>query len=359
MERRQRARELGIQIGRYATGTHNAITDVAGIRVGHYTLNEDTPRGVARTGVTVIEPNVDIYRQRLFAGASVINGSGELTGMTQISEWGILETPIALTSTMNVGNVTNGVIEYMFDRYPDLAHASDVVLPVVGECNDSTLNDARGRFVQPEHVIRAFQDASDGPVAEGCVGGGTGMSSFDFKGGIGTSSRRVADGFTVGILVMSNFGDRYNFTVDGLPIGRHVTDLMPEEHAEGSIIVIIATDAPLLPHQLQRLAKRASLGLGKAGSCATNGSGEIALAFSTANTLPRDEETLVSNYRMLRDESLNPLFEAVVEGVEEAVLNAVMMAETTVGRNGNTVYALPIDRTLELMKKFGYDQRLD
>lgn len=353
MKQRQRARTLGINIGRYDVGPHNAITDVEGISVGHQTIIEDGENATARTGVTVIQPNHDIYHERLFAGGTVINGAGELTGMTQIWEWGILETPIALTNTMNVGNVSDGVIEYMLERYAELGSGNDVVIPVVGECNDSTLNDPRKRFVKPHHVVEAFQQATTGPVTEGAVGGGTGMSSFDFKGGIGTSSRIVPDGYTVGVLVMSNFGDRYNLTIGGAPVGKHITDMMPEEHAEGSIIVVIATDAPLLPHQLNRLARRAPLGLGRVGSCATHGSGEIVLSFSTGNTIARDSQRPVTAYRMLSDEKLNPLFEATVEAVEEAVLNAMFMAETMVGRNGNTVYGLPVERVLKIVRQFG------
>jgi len=355
MSKRRRVRDWGITIGRYPVGRHNAITDVAGVKVGQQTIVQDGEGGIARTGVTVIQPNQDIYRERVFAGGSVINGAGELTGMIQIWEWGVLETPIALTNTMNVGNVADGMIEYMVERYADLGKQNDVVIPIVGECNDSVLNDPRKRFVKPHHVVTALEQATDGPVDEGCVGGGTGMSCFDFKGGIGTSSRIVPDGYTVGVLVMSNFGDRQNFLLEGIPVGRKITDLMPEEHAEGSIIVILATDAPLLPHQLNRLARRAVLGLGKLGSAATHGSGEIVLAFSTANIIPRDEQVQVSEYKMMADERLNPLFEATVEGVEEAVLNALFMAETTVGRNGNTIHALPVERTLEILEHFRFE----
>lgn len=353
MNQRTRVRSLGIEIGRYKTGAYNAITDVGGVRVGHRTIIEDGASGTARTGVTVIQPNEDIYQERLFAGGAVINGAGELTGMIQIWEWGVLETPIALTNTMNVGNVADGMIEYMVERYPALGRINDVVIPVVGECNDSTLNDPRRRFVKPWHVVDALKNATTGEVAEGAVGGGTGMCSFDFKGGIGTSSRVVPDGYTVGVLVMSNFGDRVNLMVKGAPVGRHITDLMPEEHAEGSIIVVLATDAPLLPHQLNRLARRAALGLGRVGSFATHGSGEIVVSFSTANTIPRDMPSPVAKYRMLSDERLNPLFEATVEAVEEAVLNALFMAETMVGRNGNIVHALPIERTLNIIDEYG------
>lgn len=354
MSQRRRVRDWGMTVGQYPTGQHNAITDVAGVKVGHQTIIQDDAGGVARTGVTVIQPNEDIYRQRLFAGGSVINGAGELTGMIQIWEWGVLETPIALTNTMNVGNVADGVIEYMVERYADLGTQNDVVIPIVGECNDSVLNDSRKRFVKPHHVVSALKQATAGPVEEGCVGGGTGMVCFDFKGGIGTSSRIVPDGYTVGALVMANFGDRQNFLLQGIPVGRQLTDLLPEEHAEGSIIVILATDAPLLPHQLNRLARRAVLGLGKLGSTATHGSGEIVLAFSTANILPRDEPASVVEYKMLADERLNPLFEATIESVEEAILNSLFRAETTVGRNGNTVHALPVERALEILEHFRF-----
>lgn len=354
---RKRVRDWGLTVGRLPTGTYNAITDVLGVKVGHATVMSGTPQpghgaAVARTGVTVVVPQDDVYTNRVFAGASVINGAGELTGMAQVLEWGTLETPIALTSSHSVGLVTDGIVEHMVARYPVLRQAGEVVLPVVGECNDGFLNDTAGRHVKQHHVREALNNAQGGRILEGAVGGGTGMVCFEFKGGIGTSSRVTPHEYTVGALVMSNFGSRQDLTMFGAPVGRELTDLMPAGFAEGSIIIVLATDAPLLPHQLNRVARRATYGLARVGGYGHHGSGELAIAFSTANTVPQSAKhsAAVSHYAMLNDDLLNEIFLATVECVEESVLNSLFMANTTEGQRG-IVHALPVQRVVDILQR--------
>ncbi|HRW92699.1 MAG TPA: P1 family peptidase [Thermotogota bacterium] len=365
MEKRKRVRELGLTIGVFPPGKCNSITDVAGVRVGHKTLVWGDPahpsrRGIARTGVTVILPNEEIYNQRLFAGSSIINGAGEMTGLIQIEEWGLLETPIALTSSMNVGIVSDGIAEYMVQEYRAVREKGHVILPVVGECNDGTMNDPTRRFVKQHHVLEALRDAREGPVEEGAVGGGTGMVCCQFKGGIGTSSRVVDRGYTVGVLVMSNFGERKDLLIKGIPVGKFLAQSEPETgRSEGSIIIVIATDAPLLPHQLDRLAKRSLIGLGRVGSYAENGSGEITIAFSTANRFPqvdplkisRKKEAQFRSIQMLKNEALNPLFEATVECVEEAILNSLFRSRTLEGRKG-MIPGLPLEQVVDILRRY-------
>lgn len=359
---KKRARQWGLRFGKYPTGRFNAITDVKGVLVGHETIIEGTPGGkLARTGVTVVLPNDDIYRKKVFAGGHVINGAGEMSGMYQINEWGIMETPLALTSSMNVGIVHDGIVDHVYRRFPEIRETRNVVLPVVAECNDGILNDPYYRHVRQRHVRAALERAASGPVAEGSVGGGTGMVCCSYKSGIGTASRRLPWNYRLGVLVMSNFGNKEDLRIDGIPVGRHLREAGTTEHVEGSIIVVIATDAPLLPHQLVRLSKRAAFGIARAGSFAENGSGEIVLAFSTAKTI-RDmaltggiikKEHQVRHIQMLKNEALNPLFEAVVEAVEEAIVNALFSAEDMTGRKG-TVKALPVPETIEIMERMGY-----
>jgi len=353
MKNRKRIRELGIKIGKYPTGRNNSITDVPGVKVGHETVisDENSENGPARTGVTVILPNEDIFNDRIFANGYVINGAGEMTGMIQMNEWGIIETPIALTNSMNVGIVADGIIEYMTTRYPSVGDSEDVVIPIVAECDDSFLNNPRGRHVKQHHVLSAINNASDGEVEEGSIGSGTGMSCFEFKGGIGTSSRVVFNQYTIGTLVMTNLGRREDFLLDGTAVGKGIQDNMPSSGVpEGSIIIVIGTDAPLLPHQLSRIAKRSALGLGKIGSKAHNGSGEIALAFSTGNILKRGEQSEVQNLHVLNEQLLNDVFEATIESVEEAILNAMFKATTLSGRKGNTSYEIPIEKAIQILK---------
>ena len=266
-----------------------------GVRVGHCTVSWGGPElphgsGPARTGVTAIFPHGgDLWHERVVAGAHAANGVGELIGISAVREWGLVETPVLLTNSQSAGAVYDATVRWMMDRQP-LAGLEDAVMPVVGECDDGFLNDLRGMHVNEEHVRAALDGASDGPVAEGCVGAGTGMSCFDFKAGIGTSSRIVsAHGrdWTVGVLALTNFGVRHRLSVDGVPVGREITDLMPLENREGSCIVVLATDAPLSARQCERMAKRCALGLAATGSYASDGSGEIMLAFTTAHRVPR------------------------------------------------------------------------
>jgi D-aminopeptidase len=298
-EARCRARDLGVPLGRFRTGKWNAITDVAGVKVGHSTIVQGhgplvVGKGPVRTGVTAILPNPsNVFEERVVGGGFVLNGAGEVSGMTQLLEWGLVETPIFLTNTLSVGAVSDAAVKWMVERYPGIGDEHDVIIPLVGECDDSWLNDIAGRHVKEEHVYAAISSASDGPVAEGNVGGGTGMITCDFKAGIGTSSRRLPEslgGYTVGVLVMSNFGLMRQLRVGGLPVGEVLAerygDLPRRERDYGSIIAVAATDAPLMTHQLNRLAKRAALGIGRVGSSAMHGSGEIVLAFSTASSMP-------------------------------------------------------------------------
>ncbi len=356
MAARARLRDLGIAIGSYPTGQWNAITDVPGIRVGHSTIIHDQP-GVARTGVTVIFPSAaPIWQHHLFAGFHVLNGNGDFTGMHWVEESGLLTTPIAITNTHQVGVVRDTLIRHSVETH----QVEEWVMPLVGETYDGWLNDINGFFVQPEHVYQAISAASSGPVSEGNVGGGTGMICHDFKGGIGSASRLVelsSGQHTLGVLVQANHGDRDLLRVDGVPVGREITAQeipLPWETSQqtGSIIVIIATDAPLLPGQCRRLAQRATIGLARVGSVGHNGSGDLFLAFSTAN--PMDARNQVDPFTItaLPPRQMNSLFEAVSEAVEEAILNALTAAETLTGYRGRTAYALPLDRLVEVMQRY-------
>jgi len=360
-EPRVRARELGIALGRFRPGRWNAITDVAGVKVGHSTIIRGAGRlvrgeGPVRTGVTAILPGENVFMERCLGGGFVLNGAGELSGLTQVMEWGIIETPILLTNTLSVGAVTDAVVRCMVRQNPGIGDQHDVVLPLVGECDDSWLNDIAGRHVREEHVVQSLQTAADGPVAEGCVGGGTGMITADFKAGIGTSSRRLAPalgGYTLGVLVMSNFGDVRCLRMAGYPVGEVLApwfEGMPRRVGTyGSIIAVVATDAPLMPHQLSRLARRAALGIGRTGSYAAHGSGEIILAFSTANSVPRESRRMVFRGKFLLDPSMDPLYEATIECTEEAILNALCMARPMEGINGNFSPALPLSLVREYL----------
>jgi D-aminopeptidase len=363
---RNRLRDLGIAIGRFPPGMHNAITDVPGVRVGHTTLIAGQGKllagtGPVRTGVTSIIPTHNIFYDRVMGGAFVLNGAGELSGLTQVQEWGLLETPILLTNTMSVGKVSDATVKWMTRHFPGIGTEYDVVIPVVGECDDSFLNDAVGRHIRSEHVYSAIERAAGGVVPEGSVGAGTGMVTCDFKSGIGTSSRRVSiEGTdlrtTVGVLVLSNFGVVHNLRVDGVPVGelleREFAHLAKRTYSYGSIITVVATDAPLLPSQLNRLCKRAALGIGRVGSYAAHGSGEIVVAFSTANKIPRQTQDQTHKIDVLMDTALGPHYEAVIEATEEAILNSLCMAGDMDGQGGNYAPGLPLDRLVEMMKKY-------
>jgi D-aminopeptidase len=365
-EARCRARDLGIGLGRYKPGKFNAITDVAGVKVGHSTIVEGEAgplvpgRGPVRTGVTAILPNpANVFEERVVGGGFILNGAGEVSGLTQLLEWGLIETPIFLTNTLSVGAVSDAAVKWMVERFPGIGGEHDVIIPLVGECDDSWLNDIAGRHVREEHVAEALRTASDGPVLEGAVGGGTGMITCDFKAGIGTSSRRLPEalgGYTVGVLVMSNFGVMRQLRVGGMPVGEvleaRYREIPRRGHSYGSIIAVVATDAPLITHQLNRLAKRAALGIGRVGSTAMHGSGEIVLAFSTANQVPRETRKMVYRIKILLDPRLDPLYEACIEATEEAILNALCMARDMAGANGNVCRALPLADVKDLVTRW-------
>ena len=338
-------REHGLHIGELDPGPLGSITDVGGVRVGHVTTRRDEQdppegRGVARSGVTAIVPAepATLFGEPLPAGIAVLNGAGEMTGSLELAEWGVLQTPVYLTATMSVGRVYDGAVAAAIASDPAVG-VEGVVIPVVAECDDSWLNDARVVQVEAADAGRALEAASAGHVEQGAVGAGTGMVCFDWKGGIGTSSR-VVGGATVGVLVLTNFGDRHQLRVDGVPVGRLLggESTLSREPA-GSCIAVVATDAPLGSADLARLARRAGLGLGRTGSVAHHGSGEIFMAFSTARSSSRVD--------------LNPLFAAAVEATEEAVLNALWHAERTTGREGRVADALPHDEVLELLSQHG------
>lgn len=353
---RARLRDLGIIIGQYPTGSDNAITDVPGVRVGHSTLHFDTPR-IARTGVTVVLPRDGaIWQNNTFAGVYAFNGNGEITGLSWMEESGLLTSPIALTNTMQVGLVRDALIAY--EREQRLRGA---ILPVVAETFDGWLSDIDAMPITRTHVYEAIQTARSGPVDEGSVGGGTGMICHDFKGGIGTASRVVESAgcsYTLGVLVQTNYGDRHQLRVDGVPVGLMIPpeevptpwDIMPSPQS-GSIIVIIATDAPLLPNQCRRLAQRATIGMARVGGVGFNSSGDIFLAFATGNDLPIDVTTTPFELKMLPHQQLNPLIEAVAEATEEAILNSLTAAESMAGFRV-TAHALPLDRLQEIMQMY-------
>jgi D-aminopeptidase len=363
-----RARDLGIVIGQLPTGPLNAITDVPGVRVGHTTLiSGDGPlvvgEGPIRTGVTVILPHEgDPGREPVFAGSHTLNGNGEMTGLEWVRESGTLTTPIGLTNTHSVGVVRDALIAADVAAHEEVGRWS---LPVVAETWDGYLNDVNGLHVRPEHVFAALASATGGPVVEGSVGAGTGIKAFGFKAGIGTASRRVAmehGGNTVGVLVQANHGHRERLRVDGVPVGREigqseVPDLDVPMPTAGSIIGIVATDAPLLPHQCRRLAQRCSLGVARGGGGGEHDSGDIFLAFATGNrTLhPEGREGSPRTFplTMLNDDYLDDLYWATIEATEEAVVNSMVAAETMVGRDGITFHALPHDRLVEVMRRYG------
>jgi D-aminopeptidase len=362
-EVRQRARDLGITIGNYTPGPFNAITDVPGVKVGHQTLISGDGalkpgQGPVRTGVTVIIPRDDVWHKKVAAGSFVLNGTGEMTGLAWLAESGFLEYPIALTNTLNVPRVANGVMSWMIKQYPAIGIEDDTLTPVVAECDDGRLNDIQGRHVSEQDVMAALDGAAGGPVKEGTVGAGTGMVSYGFKGGIGTASRRLLEkegGFTVGVLVNANHGRKPELVVGGVPVGKlyeaptAAAEVLSPGQSEGSIIIVIATDAPLDGRQLTRLAKRASLGLARTGSTARHGSGDFMLAFSTANVIPHYPQASTYTLTHLADTHLNPLITATVEATEEAILNALTMATTVVGRDGHRVEAIDLDRIKALV----------
>ncbi|HNB21219.1 MAG TPA: P1 family peptidase [Candidatus Melainabacteria bacterium] len=360
--KRKRAREWGVQIGSYSPGAGNAITDVQGVKVGHSTIiRGEGPlkpgHGPVRTGVTAILPHcADIWNERVSAASFVLNGNGSVTGLDWMAESGLLEGPILLTNTHSVGAVYDAAISWMLKQYSQLGITDDTYLPVVGECDDSALNDTRGKHVQEAHVFQALDGATAGPVLEGAVGAGTGMSCYEFKGGIGTSSRLLPPdegGFTVGALVNCNHGRRNQLLIDGVSVGRHLPVEAVAGHREGSICIVVATDAPLSPLLLRRVAKRAALGLARAGGNANNGSGDFVIAFSTTRKYDRRDVSVELNLPELNAKFVTPLFIAAAEAVEEAVINALFMAQTTVGRDENVRHELPVEAVLQILKQHG------
>jgi D-aminopeptidase len=367
-----RARDLGVPFDGNA-GQFNAITDVKGVEVGYTTLISGDGKQAIRTGVTAIFPQGKNFKGRVFAGWHTLNGNGEMTGTTWIEESGGLGSPVMITNTHSVGVVRDAVIEWGAKLFTGQGYSGDFSLPVVAETYDGFLNDINGFHVKKEHVFQALDSAKSGAIAEGNVGGGTGMAAHGFKGGTGTSSR-VLDaklgGYTVGVLVQANYGARQLFQVAGVPVGREISDLRPaagketagvlpidgktalKDEGQGSIIVVVATDAPLLPHQLKRLVKRVSLGIGNVGGRGENSSGDIFIAFSTANAAEASKDEGLSQLTMLPNERINQLFWATAQATEEAIINAMIAAETMKGQNGNTVYALPHDRLKEVLKKY-------
>lgn len=363
-ETKKRCRDYGLIFGSMTPGTKNSITDVPGVRVGHTTLSYNDERGIAQTGITAIWPgDGDLVREPVPAGSFVLNGFGEITGRTAADEWGIASTPIVLTATMSVGIVYHAVQRYLCRQDPELGRL-ELVIPLVGECDDSFLNDSRAFHITEEHVYQALDAATVAPVEEGCVGAGTGMQCFEFKGGIGSSSRQLAtadDSFVVGVLVQTNLGARPLLTIGGVPVGQHLPDLRPrgqkadywgEGGEGGSCIVIVATNAPLSNHQVAKLAKRSALGLARMGSVGANSSGELMFAFTTANRV-RASGTLSHTIEVINDRRIDAIYQAVIEATEEAVTNALFMAQTTIGRDGNMLHALPIDRTLAILHQYG------
>src|SRR5262245_22915766 len=351
-DNKPRARDLGVPF----EGTParlNAITDVAGVALGHTTLIRGEGKlvvgvGPVRTGVTAVLPRGKASLDPVFAAWFPLNGNGELTGAAWVEESGLLEGPLTITNTHSVGVVRDAVVRWLVERDPTAAWA----LPVVTETYDGFLNDVNGFHVRPEHVFAALAGAAPGPVAEGNVGGGTGMRAFGFKAGIGTASR-VVGAYAVGVLVQANYGKREHLLIAGIPVGREITDLMPTQgdRGDGSAVVVVATDAPLLPHQLRRLAKRAALGLARTGSVAENTSGDFVLAFSTANCGLGERRKTV-DVAMLPNDQITPLFAATVQATEETVVNALVAAETMTGVDGHTVFALPHDRLQQTLRKY-------
>ena len=349
----QRARDLGIRPGVLNPGKLNAITDVTGVRVGQVTFIEGDN---VRTGVTAILPHgLNLFQEKVHAGIHIANAFGKLAGSTQVEELGNIETPIILTNTLNVAEGIAGTVEWTLKQPGNERVFS--VNALVGETNDAGLNDIRGRHVNKQHVIRAIESAKPGPVQEGSVGAGTGTTAFGFKGGIGTSSRVLPaklGGYTVGVLVQSNYGGI--LAINGAPVGRELGKYYLKQYAEpapgGSCMIVIATDAPLDARNLKRLAGRSILGLGATGSSTSNGSGEYAIAFSTAGRVPFQTGDGPLKLETLSNDAMSPLFQAVKEATEEAVYNSMFAARTIEGHEGRTVEALPIERTLEILRKY-------
>jgi D-aminopeptidase len=354
-QQKKRARDYGVRIGVMQTGPYNSITDVAGVKVGQTTLIKDDS---IRTGVTAILPyEGNIFQQKVPAAVLVGNGFGKLAGSTQVNELGNLETPVVLTNTLSVPAAMDALIEFTLAEAGNEKVAS--VNAVVGETNDGYLNDIRGRHVKRQDVLSAIENAKGGPVEEGVVGAGTGTVCFGYKGGIGTSSRKLPEilgGYTVGVLVQTNFGGVLQ--IAGVPVGEELGKFSFSKellnNVDGSCMIVVATDAPLDHRNLLRLARRAMLGLGKTGGIESNGSGDYVIAFSTAAALriPYESKDPVINNPILQNDAMSPLFMAVIEATEEAIINSLFAARTVTGRDGNTVKVLPLEKVISILKKY-------
>ena len=344
-----RPREMGLEIGLFQPGQWNAITDVPGVKVGHETIIRGDN---VRTGVTIIFPHDgNLFENKVMGAVHVTNGFGKALGFTQVEELGTIETPIGLTNTLNIFNVANAIVDYMIINNPNIRSVN----PVVGETNDSGLNDIQGRHVLKKHVLKAIQNAKSGPVIEGSIGAGTGTRALGFKGGIGTSSRvlpKEAGGFTVGVLVQTNFGG--SLMINGAPVGRELkkspfSSSIPYDEDEGSCMIVIATDAPLSNRNLKRMAKRVDHAFGRVGAYSSNGSGDYAIIFSTSKPQSSDKKSFTR--KEIKNNSMNGLFIATVEATEEAIINSLFMAETVSSKYGK-MEELPVDETMKILKKY-------
>jgi D-aminopeptidase len=357
-----RARECGIRLGTLDPGPHNAITDVEGVRVGHVTIiddgSDDPPRGPARTGVTVVLPHGgNLFREKVPASFHVINAFGKAVGVTQVQELGVIETPIALTNTLSVGAAFEGLVRHALEGNPDIGRTTGTVNPVVAECSDAKLNDIRALIVRPDHVTEAIRAAEGGPVAEGSVGAGTGMSCYGWKGGIGTASRMVpvagAEPYVVGTLVLANFGRAADLRIAGVPVGESLRPPAPADPSTardngGSVVAVLATSAPADARQLGRLARRVQNGLARTGTFGEHGSGEYAIAFSTAQRIPHAPPAAPRTVPTLPEDGpqIDMLFRAVTEVAEEAVVNALLAAEYVGSTDRASGVPLPVSELL-------------
>ncbi len=354
--KRSSLRDLGISIGKFNPGPMNNITDVKGVKVGHTTLYQGDD---IRTGVTTILPSSQIFNNKYIAGSFILNGAGEVSGLTQLMEWGLLETPIALTNTMSVGTVSQGLSQWMSKKYEKIWNYRDVVIPIVGECDDSYLNNCLVFPVTTDHVVQSIKTAQSGVIEQGSIGAGTGMICSDIKGGIGSSSRQIEiEGkiYTIGVLVLSNFGEIDDLKLDGIPVGRIIADEIKSAPTRrenyGSIITVIATDIPTSSHQISRLCKRSALGIGRTGSYAAHGSGEIVLGFTTANIIKHRAKKPHSSLSVILDDHLNDAYQAVIEATEEAIWNSITYSDNTNGADKREVKGIDYKKLHKIYKSF-------
>jgi len=369
---RFRARDLGLKIGTMATGPSNTINDVNGVKVGHETIiegeGEHIPgKGPIRTGVSVIFPHSgDTYMDNVPAAMEWLNGFGECLGYGFVQEFGFIIGPIVITNSFNVYKAADALQDWSIKNHPEVGIKAHGLLCVVAECSDDWLNDIQGRHVHKEHVFRAIDNAATEPCREGSIGAGTGMIAFEWKGGVGSSSRVIPSehgGYTVGVMVVTNFGADEQLIIGGVRIGDkiHVPEDPIPTDKEGSCVIVVATDAPFSSHQLKKMAKRAFLGLSRTGGTGRNGSGDLAIAFSTSHKIARDPKSMAEERTVIHEfsyDTINDLFDAAVEATEEAILNSMFMSDTMVGRGGNTVHGLPIPEVIEEMNRHGYNLKM-